>query len=267
MPARSINNIIATTFDFTDRFGTPDNEAESNTAPAGGELNGGLMTYAFATKVTNALNQNAYTQYDYYLGKPVNSEDPNGIVTSGRYDDLLDRPTGLDVGIFTGSQLQHHSSFIYNDASHMITTQGDQTTLNDGVLTGTILYDGLGRTTETRTSAPEGTIYTTQQYDAMGRVKRSYNPYRATSDPTYGYADTTYDGLGRVRTVTTSDGAVVTTSYSGNSTTVTDQAGKQRRSITDGLGRLIRVDEPDSTGNLGTVASPTQPTSYVYDAG
>jgi hypothetical protein len=48
--------------------------------------------------------------------------------------------------------------------------------------------------------------------------------------------------------VTTLDGAVVTTSYSANTTTVTDQAGKTRRSSTDGLGRLIRVDEPDSSG-------------------
>ena len=253
-----------TTFEFDDRYGSPDTEAESNTVPT--ELsNPPRTTYAFATKVTNALTQNAYTQYDYYLGKPVNSEDANGIVAKGRYDDLLDRATGVDTGIFTGSQLQHHTSFVYNDTSHLITTQSDQTTLNDGVLTSTIVYDGLGRTTETRTSAPEGTIYTSQEYDAMGRVKRTYNPYRTTGDPTYGYADTAYDGLGRVLTVTTSDGAVVTTSYSGSATTVTDQAGKTRRSITDGLGRLIRVDEPDSAGSLGTVASPTQPTSYVYD--
>lgn len=266
-PRSTSNNIIATTFDFSDRYGSPDSEARSNTAPVGGELNGGLATYAFATKVTNAspFNHEAYVQLDYYLGKAVNSEDANGIVSSASYDDLLDRPTGIDAGIFSGSQLQSHTSFVYGDSSHMITTHRDQTTLNDGVLTGTVLYDGLGRTTETRASAPEGTIYTTQQYDAMGRVKRSYNPYRATSDSTYGYADTAYDALGRMRTVTTLDGAVVTTTYSGNSTTVTDQAGKTRRSITDGLGRLIRMDEPDSTGSLGTVASPTQPTSYVYD--
>src|SRR5262249_39217853 len=30
--------------------------------------------------------------------------------------------------------------------------------------------------------------------------------------------------------------------------------------------RLIRVDEPDTTGNLGSVATPTQPTSYTYDS-
>ncbi len=50
-----------------------------------------------------------------------------------------------------------------------------------------------------------------------------------------------------------------------NTSLVTDQAGKQRRSISSGLGELVRVDEPDDSGNLGTVASPTQPTNYSYD--
>jgi len=38
------------------------------------KLNGGLQTFAFATKVTNTLGHTAYTQFDYYLGKPVNGE-------------------------------------------------------------------------------------------------------------------------------------------------------------------------------------------------
>lgn len=49
-------------------------------------------------------------------------------------------------------------------------------------------------------------------------------------------------------------------------TTVTDQAGRQRRSLTDALGRLERLDEPDASGNLGPVEAPTQPTLYAYDA-
>jgi len=45
----------------------------------------------------------------------------------------------------------------------------------------------------------------------------------------------------------------VFTSYSGNVVTVTDQAGKQRRSYTDALGRLIQVDEPGpAAGGGGT---------------
>ena len=83
----------------------------------------------------------------------------------------------------------------------------------------------------------------------------------------YGYA------AGRPVTVTTPDGAVVETSYSlatsggqiGTVVTVEDQAGKLRRSITNALGQLVRVDEPNSSNQLGAVASPTQPTHYSYD--
>jgi YD repeat-containing protein len=48
--------------------------------------------------------------------------------------------------------------------------------------------------------------------------------------------------------------------------TVTDQAGKQRRSITNALGQLARVDEPNSANNLGTIDAPVQATNYSYEA-
>ncbi len=64
-----------------------------------------------------------------------------------------------------------------------------------------------------------------------------------------------YDTLGRATQVITPDGSSsannITTSYSGNAVTVTDQAGKQRRSFTDALGRLIQVDEPGPSGGSG----------------
>ena len=46
-----------------------------------------------------------------------------------------------------------------------------------------------------------------------------------------------------------------------------DPAGKKRRSRQDGLGRLVRVDEPTgSPGALGATGSPNQATSYSYNA-
>ena len=57
----------------------------------------------------------------------------------------------------------------------------------------------------------------------------------------------------------------MTTAYDANFTTVSDQAQKQRRSVIDGLGRLIRVDEPNASGVLGDPASPNQPSHYTYD--
>ena len=58
---------------------------------------------------------------------------------------------------------------------------------------------------------------------------------------------------------------MVKTAYSGNIVTVTDQAGKQRRSVTNALGQLIRVDEPNEAGQLDAGGVPAQPTNYSYD--
>ena len=102
------------------------------------------------------------------------------------------------------------------------------------------------------------------------------NPYRGTA--TTGWTRTQRDQLGRVVEVGLFSGATrpsasatptlgkTTTAYDAEYTTVTDAAGKKRRSQLDGLGRLVRVDEPGSSGNLGLPASPTQKTDYCYDA-
>jgi RHS repeat-associated protein len=105
--------------------------------------------------------------------------------------------------------------------------------------------------------------------DLMGRKQAVTDPYRTTSDPTYGVTITQYDGLGRVVQVAPPDGTPPTpsgcdpnnvcTSYSGNSTTVTDQAGNWRTSVTDGLGRLSQVVEPNPAGG-------TAVTLYQYNA-
>ncbi|MBI3950128.1 MAG: hypothetical protein HY314_06705 [Acidobacteria bacterium] len=44
-----------------------------------------------------------------------------------------------------------------------------------------------------------------------------------------------------------------------------DPVGRSKWEIRNGLGRLIRLDEPDTNGNLGTITAPTQPTNYSYN--
>src|SRR6185369_907288 len=80
------------------------------------------------------------------------------------------------------------------------------------------------------------------------------------------------------KSVTTSDNAVVMTSYLGNTTTVTDQAGKKRSSVTDGLGRLKQVIEDplglayattygyDALDDLTSVTQGAQTRTFVYDS-
>jgi len=253
-----------TTASYADSFGYPNANATTNSSPT--ELSSlSLTSYAFATSVTNALSQTVYSQFDYYTGMPVDAQDVNGIVTSGESaGDALDRPT--QVIRAAGQSVKSQTTFAYDDTSRKVTTTSDLASYNDNALKTESFYDGLGRTTETRRYEGASTyIKQTQTYDALGRIKRAYNPFRTTSDATYGYAESTYDALGRVTTVATSDGSQVTSSYYGNATTVTDQAAKTRRSITDALGRLSEVDEPDASGNLGSIGSANQPTTYNYD--
>ncbi|HEV2835744.1 MAG TPA: RHS repeat-associated core domain-containing protein [Pyrinomonadaceae bacterium] len=78
--------------------------------------------------------------------------------------------------------------------------------------------------------------------------------------------------------ITTPDTAAVNTSYLGNSVTVTDPAGKARKSVTDALGRLITIYEDPSgvsyqTGytydvldNLTAVTQGVQTRTFVYDS-
>jgi hypothetical protein len=186
--------------------------------------------------VTNALNHQAYTQFDYATGKPVNGEDANGIVSKGSYSDLLDRATELVVAVVangvTNPPEMRKTLFSYDDVAKAITTTSDHTAFGDtNPLKGQIVYDGLGRTIESRQyETISAYIKTTTEYDGMGRAFKSSNPYR-TGDTLY-YTTTDFDGLGRVKTVTAPDNSVVTSSYNGNQTTVRDQANKQRRSTT-----------------------------------
>src|SRR4029077_12897226 len=118
-------------------------------------------------------------------------------------------------------------------------------------------------------SDPSGADYTNIVYDALGRKATVSNPYRSTSDPTYGITTTTYDALGRPTAVTKPDGSVVQTQYCGSATLVIDEAGHWRRSIADGLGRLIEVDEPSSSSSASGACAGSggavNLTTYAYD--
>jgi RHS repeat-associated protein len=257
----------ATTVDFTDRFGVPDRETRSNSAPA--EL-GGQYGYGFPTGVTNALGQTAYTQFDYYLGKPVNGEDVNGVVSSGSYDDLLDRPRQI-IRDVNNLAAKGQTTFNYDAASRLITTTGDLNSYGDNLLKSETLYDGLGRTTETRHYETSTSYITNRQaYDALGRVAQSSNPFRQ-GEAIY-WSSTGYDALGRVKSVTTPDNAVVNTDYNGNRVLVRDQAGKKRLSQTNALDQLTDVWEITASGaatmqvQFGAQTLNGYLTHYNYDA-
>jgi RHS repeat-associated protein len=214
------------------------------------------------------------TDYDFNTGLIRSRTDANGQTTSIDYTDPLNRvkqvtqPNGAHVtyNYFDTPSDLYVSILTDSDTSRVIETRK--------------YFDKLGR--PTRTFAYDGTastpwVVTDNYYDAMGRVSKISNPYRvSTPDSAVPVicsvcTTTTYDALGRVLTETTPDNAQVATSYGavtsgpplGPTTTVSDQALRKRRSLTDALGRLVRVDEPNpQTGDLDVGGTST---TYAYD--
>jgi len=134
-------------------------------------------------------------------------------------------------------------------------------------------FDGLGRVRQSQlVSDPEGITYTDTTYDARGRRAAVTNPHRSSSLSTDGTTSYFYDGISRTCLVVPPDGTLpsgaacpatqpsntIFTTYSGNTVTVTDQAGKSRKTVSDPLGRLTQVFE-DPTGR-------NYETDYSYDA-
>jgi RHS repeat-associated protein len=252
-PRSTSSNIIAATIEYDDRFGTPDIEARSNSVPA--ELTG-VSSFAFPTKVINPLGHTSYTQFDYYLGQPVNGEDANGVISSGSFNDQLDRPT--QVRRAAGTTKENQTTFAYDDTNRTVTTSTDRDTLGDNVFVGKILYDQIGRIIQSqRYEGGSNYIVVETQYDALGRAYKTSYPYRPWQSQTAVWTTQAFDALGRVTSVTTPDNAAVIKSYSGNTVTFTDQAGKMRKSVTDALGRLTDVYEDPNGVNYQT--------SYLYD--
>ena len=220
---------------------------------------------AYLTLVKDALGYTSKFTYDFNNGQLTASRDQNDI-NAGRagttylYNDPLARPkvvTNSDGGT---------TSYDYNDSlfDSNANTPNVKTTkaITSGVSEQTIVAaDGLGHVVRTiLNSDPEGADITDTTYNGLGWVWKVSNPYRSTPN---GTTINTYDVLGRTISVTKPDGSVAGTSYdqtsantNGTCSTSTDEALNKRFSCTDGLGRLIEVDEPGSA-SAGTATPAT----------
>ncbi len=223
------------------------------------------------------------TTYDATTGLVTQATDANGTVMSIEYVnpytgqlDAFNRPTRVTRASGTGAASQTLTT--YDDVNRTITVERDLNNFDDKAIKSQSVYDGLGRTVESRQYENANAYIATKQiYDVMGRVSQSSNPYRAASESPV-WTTLAYDALGRVVRVTSPDGAAVVTSYSGNSVSVSDQAGKRRKSETDALGRLVKVwEDPsgmnyltshayDALDNLTSVTQGQQTRTFVYDS-
>src|SRR5579863_8511594 len=234
---------------------------------------------AYSTRTCNALSQCVSGTYDFNTGvltsftnanatQQASGNTPGDSAHTTTYSyDLMSR---LTTAVFppdpSNNGAQAQTTFQYpNPISLPFTvtkTHSVTPTLTDSV---TSTYDGLGRVYKTQHPLPNGTAEVDTTYDALDHVLSVTNPYFSTSDPTYGEIQTQYDALGRATQTTKQDGSIISAAYdvappsgvTGNCTVSTDEAGRSRRACSDGLGRLVEVDEPrDPIVNFNGEAAP-----------
>jgi len=172
-------------------------------------------------------------------GLLVNSTDENGQPTSYLYDNMY-RVRTVTPPLSNGQSTAQFTAYTDDAASPQILSWSD---INGRKVVQT--FDGLGHLTQQDTidRSSGKTVSTTQfQYDAIWRRIKTSNPY-AASEPVL-WNIVAYDPLDRIISQTPPSGGGTTFSFQGNTVLITDPANKQRKNFFDGLGRLIRVDEP-----------------------
>jgi RHS repeat-associated protein len=221
--------------------------------------------------------------YNFNTGLVATATDENSQVTTNYYNsdslrlDHVSYPDGgetyLDYfdALVADANGKYHS---YVDQSVKLDAPGG----TQRYLTTRQVLDGRGATARVLSHHTSTNGWSAQdvEYDIMGRAYRTSNTYYASGNsaainPDGFWTTRTFDDLGRATQVTMPRGdnnntltTSMSISYDGVYTTSTDQSGKTRRQKVDALGRVVRLDEPTSSG-LGSTTSPNQATSYYYD--
>jgi RHS repeat-associated protein len=210
--------------------------------------------YAYPDSVVSGSSSPQLTTsatYNAYTGQVATSTDENSKGTTLAYADPghLNRLTSVTRP--DNAQI----SYVYDDTNRSVTVTTPVNPTNS--IKQATTFDGLGRPSTTSIQDSSNNTYSIAQtqYDVMGRAYKSSNPY--TGSPSY-WTTTLFDALGRPTSTKLPDNSATTYSYAINTVTITDPAGRKRKTQADGLGRLASVFEPDSSGQ------PNQQTSYAY---
>jgi YD repeat-containing protein len=217
---------------------------------------------------TGSVSHCVSGSYDTPAGLLTSFTDQNTQTTNYDYDAPTYRLKSATLPPDAGnSNARAVTSFAYSSSTAPTTfpftvtrNSSITSTLSDS---STSTYDGLARIIKTQHAMPSGTPSTVgTAYDLLGRVATVTNPNFTSADSTYGIITNSYDPLDRVTSVKKQDGSITGADYgSGNCIVNTDEAGHQRESCSDALGRLVEVLEP----NPGAVA--TNATGWVAISG
>jgi RHS repeat-associated protein len=239
---------------------------------------------AYLTEITqpttNSVAHVSSYAYNYATAELASSTDENSQTTNYTYDDSLNRLTEAQGPPDPNNSNQRPTTtYSYNDSaptpsittSELLNTSGVQKTSES-------IMDGMGHVTYTElTSDPGGTDIVHTAYDGFGNVASVTNPYRSTSDTTYGTTSYGYDALNRKTLQTQPDGSTlhccynnmpagqgVCTANASSKTTdawvdYSDETGRHWQQVSNSFGNLVAVVEENPSGAL------TMETGYQYD--
>jgi YD repeat-containing protein len=260
-----------------------------------------LYPTVIETAYNTAVERTETREHDFATGLVTRVTDGDNQVSGSTTYDVFGRPTLVIAA--EGKPEETRTVNEYSDVDRRIVTRSDLYTAGDAKRIAIQHFDQLGRirlsrhlenSTQSTTDESIGIkVQTRHKFSGTNSYNLVSGPYRAAtsgqagSESTMGWTLRKFDQAGRTLTVQSFSGSglpapwssnnsstgTVTTAYSfscsqslcGSFTIVTDQANRLRRSMSDGLGRLKRVDEPDGNGNLGDLFAPNLPTDYSYD--
>lgn len=220
-------------------------------------LDGSSTTFA-----TNALGHSETKVFEAAFGNATSLTGPNNLATTWQYDTFGRKKLETRADATT-------TSWAYSQPCDWVNANLPNAVYCVGTLT-----TGIGRWTRTHFDTLNRELATTRMgftnindewvdegridYDTMGRVAKSYRPYKWNNVGSAKYATFTYDILGRVLTETAPDGIdLKEITYSGLQTTVT-------RKATDGsIGAQTQITIKNSQGQV-TVVTDDSSKSLVY---
>jgi RHS repeat-associated protein len=241
---------------------------------------------------TGPLTQHStVTALDPAFGVPTKVTDPNGNVTSGKYDGLGRLVSVWEPGRVQGTHTAN-TTFAYTVRDTGVNAVTTKTLNHDAsaYLTSTTILDGLLRDRQTQSPSADrdnpGRVVTDTLYDTRGLAHITYDKWFGTGSPattvaypTTGTGDdqfkfvvpsstvTQFDGAGRAVAEIERSGADerwrTTTTYRGDRTLVNPPTGgTPTMEITDARGNVVELHQYLGASPSGT----SQVTRYVYDA-
>lgn len=232
----------------------------------------------------SAIRNTSTAVYDFYTGLVKQTTAPNGRKSLTSYDPETLRPLITTVPTVSAPAsislplTVAYSQTSYDDGAMTIT---EEARASDGTLAAkSIKYlNGVGQIKKEETFGANNVKDIVEvKYNNLGQLWKQTRPYRTGDTPQW--TETTYDLLGRTKTVTAPDGSVTQAFYNetdstkipdsvtvttGNTIRVTDPWGRERWGRYDAQERLVEVVEPNPNGNGSVLSAGSLSTKYSYN--